>query len=439
MKEFTLPEDFLLGSATSATQIEGGDYCNNWYYWAEECRTYKCQSPIIADNHYILYKEDMRLLKKLHHETYRFSIDWSRIEPQQGVWNEDAIAHYRHEISIMLENGIKPLLTLQHFSCPQWFQEEIGWHKDGCVEYFLKFVEKLVNSIGDLVSEYCTINEPNVLVFFSYIEGIFPPGIKNSSSDYFKAAKNLILAHLKSYKLVHKIRERLGFADTKVGFPLNIPYLEAKNPVTAVSKKILEFFFLEIFEVGFIDGKLLPPLGTGYPIGKGTYCDFIGVNYYTRFFVELSKNPATFFTKIATKKDLTPCEKSDVGWEIYPQGLYYVIKNIGKRFDLPIYITENGIADRTDTRRAKFIYSHLLEVSKLIERGYDVQSYYYWAFMDNYEWAEGYPPRYGLLDVYYPTQQRINRKSSRFYTELIKKKEVDQKLITHYLEGPDEC
>lgn len=439
VKEFTLPKDFLLGSATSATQIDGGDYNNNWYYWAKECRTYKCQSPIVADMHYLLYKEDFEILHRLKHETYRFSIDWSRIEPKKGCWNESAIEHYRNQLCILHQYGIKPLLTVHHFSCPQWFQEEIGWAHQESVDYFLRYVNKLIHSIGDLVSEYCTINEPNVLAFLSYVVGDFPPGAESNLTDYFKVSKNLIIAHLKSYELIHQIRKNLGFADTKVGFPLNMPYFQARNPLTKVSKKIIEYFFLKIFETGFIQGKLLPPLGNEYPLGKGTYCDFIGINYYTRFFVELSSNPAMLFTKIGIKKDLTPCEKSDVGWEIYPKGLYYVVEDMGKKYDLPIYITENGIADCADTRRAKYIYSHLHEVSKLIHNGYDVQRYYYWSLMDNFEWVEGYPPRYGLLAVNYNTQQRINRRSSKFYTQICMSKNVNKKLIDAYLKSPDTC
>lgn len=439
MKPFSLPKDFLLGSATAATQIEGGDYYNNWYFWAKECRTYECESPITADEHYILYKEDLKRMHEMKHNTYRFSIDWSRMIPNKGEWNEEAVDHYRDAISIMLSYNIKPLLTIHHFSCPQWFQEEIGWHKEESVDYFLTYVKKLIHSIGDLVAEYCTINEPNVLCLMSYLNGKFPPGDKGNVSNYLKAAKNLILAHLKAYKLIHSIREKYGFADTKVGFPLNLPYFQAGSPLTIVNKNIIEYFFINLFKAGFIEGKLLPPLGKGYPLGKGTYCDFIGVNYYTRFFIDLAPNPATLFTGIDTKSPLTPCEETDVGWEIYPKGLYYVVEEMAKAYPLPIYITENGIADAKDNRRAKYIYSHLYQVSKLIKKGYDVRRYYYWSFMDNFEWAEGYQPRYGLLQVIYKTQQRINRYSSKFYTEICQNKEVTDELIDVYVNAPGNC
>lgn len=439
MKEFSLPKNFLLGSATAATQIDGGDYYSDWYYWALGCNVKNCESPITADEHYILYKEDMAWLKDLKHEVYRFSIDWSRIEPIEGEWNEGAIQHYRNEIGIMLRNGIKPLLTIHHFSVPMWFQTKVGWHNPKSVEYFTRYVYKLIKSIGDLVAEYCTINEPNVLTLYSYITGVFPPGIKNNLCDYFKSSKHLIIAHLKSYKLIHSLRRQMGYTDTKIGFALNMPYLQSKTPITFISKAVIEYLFLTAYEVGFVEGKLIPPFGTGYPMGKGRYCDFFGINYYTRFFVELSPNPSTLFTKVVIKKDLSYCERSDIGWEIYPKGIRYVVKDIGDKYDIPIYITENGIADAKDTRRAKFIYNHLLELSKSISQGYKVEEYYHWSLLDNFEWDQGYFPRYGLLAVCYENQKRTNRQSSKFYTRICKHKKVTKELINRYLTNPENC
>ena len=242
MQEFKLPKDFLLGSATAATQIDGGDVNNNWYYWRLDGKIENEDSPIIADNHYVLYKEDIELMKTLEHEIYRLSVDWSRIEPEKGVWNEEGLEHYRDELNYLLMHNIKPLVTLHHFSCPQWFQEDIGWDNPDSVYYFTRYVKKIVNYIGDLVSEYCTINEPNVLANESYVDGTFPLGIKNNTKLFFKSSKHMIISHLKSYKIIHDIRKKKGYKDTKFKGDICTYYLYHMGYVIYTSKYTLLIF-----------------------------------------------------------------------------------------------------------------------------------------------------------------------------------------------------
>lgn len=424
MKDFKLPQDFLLGSATAATQIEGGDYNSNWFYWSQRGKIANGESSIVAADHWNRYKEDIGLMKELNQEIYRMSIEWSRIEPEEGKWSLSGIEHYRDELKTLIDAGIKPLVTLHHFSHPLWLEEMGAWTNSDVIFYFTRFTERVVNEFGDIVNEYCTINEPNVFANDTYMDGKYPPGDKDNIKGYFKASKNMIISHLKSYKLIHRLREDMGYRDTKVGIALHIAKLEVKgnNPLTKFSRNMMDFSFHKIFLKGMIDGKLLFPIGSGHPEGKGPFCDFMGINYYSRHLIHPVMNPAALFGEVKVEVGLPDHKLNDLGWEIYPEGLYEVIKENYNEYQLPIYITENGIPDMDDNKRWKFICDHLYQVSRLIDEGVDVRRYYHWSLMDNMEWNDGYGPRFGLIEINYKTLERKIRDSARLYAEFCKSK-----------------
>lgn len=430
-----LHKKLLLGSATAATQIEGGDINSNWYHWSLAGKINNNESSIIAADHYNRYEEDINIMKELNQEIYRMSIEWSRIEPQKDVWSDEGINHYIDEITMLIRNGIKPLVTFHHFSCPQWLQDEGAWINPGTVSRFLRFVEKMTFELGNLVCEYCTINEPNVFVNDSYMDGKYPPGHKDDMKSYFKASKNLIIAHLKSYKKIHEIRRTNKFTgQTRVGIAHHLAHFEvqSKNPLTKLSKNFMDYSFHTLFLNGMVDGRLSTPLGIGYPEGKGTYCDFIGVNYYSRHIIKSSMNPASLFGEVSVDENLDETKKNDLGWEIYPEGLSIVLKNLYSKYKLPIYITENGIPDEKDNKRAQFIYDHLKEINNLINEGIDIQRYYHWSLLDNLEWNDGYGPRFGLVEVNYDTQERTIRNSAKFYSEVCLNKEMNISMLSKY-------
>lgn len=435
MKPIKLPEKMLFGSATAATQIEGGDTNSNWYYWAKQGKIHNNSSTIIASDHYNRYHDDIALMNQLNHDVYRLSIEWSYFEPQEGVWSEEGIKHYQDEIKALLKAGIQPLVTLHHFSHPQWFEDKGGWCSNESVNYFKRYTAKVIDSLGEYVSEYCTINEPNVFVNDAYMDGNFPPGHKDDLSAYFTSSKNLILAHLEAYQLIHSMRKEMGYTDTMVGIALHIAYLDcnSKNPLTRLSKRLMDYSFHKLFLSGMVKGKLGFPIGSGYPIGKGTYCDFMGVNYYSRHLIHSSWNPAKLFGDVRVEDGLPNEKLNDMGWEIYPEGLYKVIRNVYEEYGLPIYITENGIPDATDSKRAKFIYDHMVQIERLISDGVDVRRYYHWSLIDNLEWHNGFWPRFGLIEIDYDTQERRIRKGGHFYGEICKNKAVTQEMINEYL------
>lgn len=435
MKKVYLPKEFLLGSATAATQIEGGDKNSNWYHWSLNGKIANNESSIIAADHYNRVEEDIDLMKQMNHQIYRMSIEWSRIEPEEGRWSQEGINHYKEEIELLIKAGIKPLITLHHFSHPQWFEEIGQWTNKNSANLFLRFTEKVVSEIGNYVNEYCTINEPNVFVMDSFMDGKYPPGKKDDIVSYFKASKNLIVAHLKAYKAIHRIRENMGYNDTLVGIAIHLAYFEVNENkiLTNISKRLMDYSFHQIFLNGMIDGHLTFPIGASYPEGKGLFCDFLGVNYYSRHLIHSSNNPVMLFGQVKVKHGLPDEKINDLGWEIYPEGLYIVVKNVYEKYKLPVYITENGIPDAMDHKRAKFIYDHIKQIEKLINDGVDVRRYYHWSLMDNLEWNDGYFPRFGLINVDYLTQERTIRTSGKFYGELCKNKSITQSMIETYL------
>jgi beta-glucosidase len=431
MNPFKLPEDFLFGTATSSLQIEGGDKNNNWYEWAKSGKIKDGSKTETACDHWNRIEKDIEIMKILNLKIYRMSIEWSRIEPEKDVFSHEAILHYRKEIELLRKNNIEPLVTLHHFSNPVWFDKEGGWTNRQSVNLFEKYTEYVVRNIGDLVTEWVTINEPNVLLVNSYIYGIWPPGIKNYAS-FFKAVKNIISAHILSYKKIHEISLNLNSNDIMVGIANHIRIFEPKRKKTAdkIICWIYNYLFNDLFIKGMHRGMILPPLGFGYIYGRGRYYDFIGINYYTRDILNFVFNKKLLFAKIKVKKG---SEQSDLGWEIYPEGLYGICKLYYKKYKKPIYITENGISDKRDEKRIKFIYDHLFQISKLIDEGVDIKKYYHWTLMDNFEWLEGYQAKFGLVEVNFGNQARRIRKSGMFYSEICAGNQVSQKILDKYV------
>lgn len=426
---FDLPAGLLLGSATAPTQIEGGDTNCNWYAWSLAGRVGQGESSLGGADHWKRWREDVELLAGLGQQCYRMGLEWSRLEPRPGEWSADGLAHYREEIGLLRQRGIVPLVTLHHFSCPQWFQERGGWLAPDAVDCFLRYVTYAVSQLGDLVAEWCTINEPNVFANDSYMDGKYPPGGQGDIGAYFKVARNLILAHLRAYRAIHRIRQEQGHAatqPTRVGFAHHLAVFEpaGRHPLARLGCALQDYLFHTIFFRGFVEGRLVFPLGHGQPEGPGIFCDYLGINYYSRHLFRRSWNPAKLFATPGTDPTLPPEALNDLGWEIYPPGLYQVARRAWDRYHLPVWITENGIPDAADGQRSRFIAEHLWQLRRLAGEGVAVERYYHWSFLDNLEWNDGYGPRFGLVEVDYRTMDRHVRPSARYYAAICKSRRV---------------
>lgn len=413
---FVLPKNLSLGCATSATQIEGGDQNNSWYEWSSQGKAKGKATTLRANNHWNLYEDDIKLMARMGMQCYRFGVEWSRIEPSKGVFNRDAIAHYRKELELLQRYHIRPLLTLHHFSNPLWFEKMGAFLSPESVKIFTEYAVYVVENLKDLCQEYVTINEPNIYVANSYLMGIWPPAAKSVSKG-MQVFKNMALSHISAYQEIHRICKgaKVGFANHMRVF---VPF-SSKNPFETVSAKLMRHFFQDIITKSMATGRLQFPIGVSAPLGEGKYYDFIGINYYTRSAVKNFSNGV-----------LPNRQTNDLGWDIYPEGLTQLVKSLYEQYKAPIWITENGICDKSDRFRAAYIYSHIKQIA---DNHLPVERYYHWTLMDNFEWLEGESAPFGLVACDFNTQKRTMRKSGEFYSEMIKERQVSQAMIDKYL------
>ncbi|MFA4701563.1 glycoside hydrolase family 1 protein [Pyrococcus kukulkanii] len=411
------PNDFLFGTATAAHQIEGDNKWNDWWYYEQIGKLpYKSGK---ACNHWELYREDINLMAELGYDAYRFSIEWGRLFPEEGKFNEDAFNKYREIIELLFERGITPNVTLHHFTSPLWFMKKGGFAKEENLKYWEQYIDKVADLLEG-VKLVATFNEPMVYVMMGYLTAYWPPFVKNPFKA-FKVVSNLLKAHALAYDALH--------GKFKVGIVKNIPIMlpasESEKDKKAAEKAdfLFNWSFLDAIWSGTYRGAF-----RSYKVPESD-ADFIGINYYTASEVRHSWNPLKFFFE-AKLADLSE-RKTQMGWSVYPEGIYKAIKGVS-RYERPMYITENGIATLDDEWRIEFIIQHLQYVHKAIEDGYDVNGYFYWSLMDNYEWREGFEPRFGLIEIDYETFERRPRKSAYVYGEIARTKEIKEELIEKY-------
>lgn len=397
------PADFLWGSAISSHQVEG-DNINDWTEWEESpsrhahlhkhghIKKYGLDNFLSrrAARHHHLYKDDHRLAKDLGHNALRLSLEWSRIEPTEGVFDEEAIRHYRTMIRHLKEQGIEPLVTLWHWTIPLWLRDKGGWQSRQTPEYFNRYVRKVVGELRDEVTVWVTLNEPEIYTLNSYLTGVWPPQKKNPLA-YWQVIHNLVRGHKLAYATIHELQPT-----AQVGIAKNNIYFEPHQnlPINRLIKKACDwwwnFYFLNHL--------------------RGTQ-DFIGLNYYfhNRIHWAFGENE----NKVV----------SDLGWELHPEGIYHVLVDL-KRYNKPIYITENGLADATDEKRTWFITNILKFTHQAIQEGVNVKGYLHWSLIDNFEWDKGFFPRFGLVEVDFETMERKPRASALVYRDIIKNKGI---------------
>lgn len=382
-------ESFLWGAATSAHQVEGNNIHNDW--WAWEKKHHGVRSGRAA-NHYELYAQDFYLAASLGHNAHRLSLEWSRIEPAPGQWNERAITHYRDVLLALRRAGLTSFVTLHHFTNPQWLAERGGWEASGAPARFASYVRYVTGHLGDLVDFWITINEPMVLATQSYWAGRWPPQ-KKSAWSVLRVVRHLARAHELAYRDIHRAAPgaRVGIAKHLVAYlPEHKEQFDDRLYVAAADWWFNHRFFS-------LTGK--------------TH-DFIGVNYY----FTVKKKVHLFPPSVA---DVAPTgATTDIGWPIRPDGLEHVLLQM-RRYQKPLYITENGLADASDRRRPDFIRDHLRAVERAQAQGADVRGYLHWSLLDNLEWDLGFGPRFGLVEVDFASQKRTPRPSAYVYKAII--------------------
>lgn len=379
----TFPDGFFWGTATAAHQVEGGNWNNDWWMWEHDPSSQASEPSGDACDHYHRYPDDIRLLAQLGFGAYRFSVEWSRIEPEEGEWSRAALDHYRRMCAACHEAGVTPIVTMHHFTTPRWVAAHGGWEDPATADRFARLCEKVGAAFGDVIGSACTLNEPNVVATLGYGAGFFPPGRKDAA---LRLAVNDIFvdAHRKGRDALKAAR-----GDFPVGLTLAMADYQAVDGGEEERDRIRE-----VME----DGYLRAAVGD----------DFIGVQTYTR-------------TRVGPDGRLGPeegVELTQMGWEFWPEALEATIRRAWEvTQQTPVVVTENGVAAEDD-RRVDYVSRALRGVRRCLDDGIDVRGYVYWTLMDNFEWNYGYKPRFGVLAVDRETYERTVKPSGAWLGEV---------------------
>ena len=362
------PEDFLWGSSTAAHQVEGGNWANDWWAWEHAPGSTAVEPSGDAIDQYHRYRKDFELLASLGQNAHRLSLEWSRIEPEPGEFSSAALDHYRRVLSALADNGLTGFVTLHHFTNPRWFSEMGGWLGPKAVDLFARYCERVAQQLGDLMPWACTINEPQIVALLGYRDGKHPPGLRNHH-HWRRATRTLIRAHEAAVEALGS-----GRGSPKTGICLQLPDLVPARDDDAcrVAAEELQHEMAEVYL------EALPG-------------DFVGVQYYTVMRVEPARSSG-----FAPPPDGAPTTL--MGWELNPPGFRRAI-DTAARAGLPLVVTENGIATDDDGNRIDYLESHLEVVAGALADGLDIRGYLYWSSFDNFEWAEGYRPTFGLVGI----------------------------------------
>ena len=447
----TFPKGFIWGAATASYQIEGawnedGKGESIWDRFTHTPGKIKDGSTgDVACDHYHRWREDIKLMQQIGLHAYRFSIAWPRLLPNgRGTINQPGLDFYSRLVDGLLEAGITPFATLYHWELPQTLQDEGGWANRATSEAFIEYTDLASRTLGDRVKHWITHNEPAVTQYEGYLQGDHAPGLKDPRAALL-TSHHLLLSHGWAVPII-----RQNSPDSEVGITLNFGYTQPASPSPQ------DAFAVRIANAFMADWYLDPLYGRQYPLvaidamvksnmlpgsklefiqpgdmeAIAVPTDFLGINYYSRYIIraedvpEDQNQPRTVFP--APKN---PESWMDNGWEIYPDGLYNILTHLHSTYPIPkLYITENGAAYSTpptadghipDVHRTNYLRTHFTAAHRAIQDGVPLLGYFVWSLMDNFEWAEGYTQRFGIVWVDYSTQQRILKDSALWYTQVI--------------------
>jgi len=386
----TFPDQFLWGTATAAHQVEGGNVNNDWWEWEHAPNTPCVEVSGDACDHYWRYPQDLDILQELGFGAYRFSLEWSRIEPEEGEFSIAQLDHYRRMLDACHERNLLPVLTYHHFTTPRWATADGGWTNPAIVERFARFCGRATEHLGDRIAMACTINEPNVVTTIGYLLGAFPPGNAHDRDGFARATDNMVAAHRAGYEAI-----KSGPGDFPVGLTLSMSDWSA-DP--GYEDKIDEY------RAGHEDIYLDAAQGD----------DFFGVQSYSR-------------TRVGARGIVGPepgIEVLPMGYEYWPSSAEASIRHAAEKLDIPLFVTENGIGTADDEQRKRYVRDSLAGVLRTIDDGIDVRGFFHWSLLDNFEWAYGYMMQFGLVEVDRSTQQRTIKPSAYWLSEIIRSNQL---------------
>ena len=425
----SFPKNFLWGVSTSATQIEGAydedGKCLSIWDCLPKGKIKNNENAKKACDHYHLYKHDVALLKELGVKCYRFSINMSRIMPFYEVVNERGLEFYSKLVDELIANGIEPMVTLYHWDMPFWLEEMGGWKNKKIVKYFEIYTKAVVEKLSDRVKYWISFNEPACFLFNGYVQGVHAPFIKNPLL-ISKISRNFFYANATVIRTIRKFAKKKPTIGLSFNCSAKVPANESAEEIEKARKITFESKSGILANTWFLDPILAKKPVKVYGIYKVSQktcdecyedLDFIGINNYSPFCDYTSKEKSTYeWTNM-------------LGWENNGKGLYWIVRFINERYlkDKPIMVTENGLClkDRLedgkvhDEERIRYIKDYLKNLQRAVEENIPVMGYSYWSFMDNFEWAEGYEPRFGLVYVDYESEKRTFKDSAFYYKDLI--------------------
>jgi beta-glucosidase/6-phospho-beta-glucosidase/beta-galactosidase len=444
--QVTFPASFTWGSATAAFQVEKGLTATDWGAWVQTTGKIKNMDlPDVGGPDALAHvDEDIALLKASGQNAYRFSIEWARMYPTKAAFDADtpdmdAVTAYDALLTKLKAAGIAPWVTLHHFSTPSWLSDPSmgsqpqAWERPEMAALFVEWSKRIATRWGDKIDDYITINEPLNLALGGYVQGSFPPGQLLAMDRTFAVVKAETRAHAKAFEAIHAADKtaRVSMAFHQRGFhpydPANPDDVEA----TARLKYIWNAWLMNAVVKGDWDDDYDqkydgPNDKQGDPTLKG-HVDYLGVNYYSDTLVARSHGVVIPLINVSVLQDHlnTGRPKNEMWWDVYPQGMREVLDQ-AKAYGLPIVITENGIADSTDVNRARYLTEHLQQVGAAIAGGADVRGYFHWSLIDNFEWANGFCPKFGLAAYDQKTKARTLRASGQQYKKIIDARKITQ-------------
>lgn len=409
------PAGFHWGAATAAHQVEGGNVHSDWWAFEQEPGTiaHGDRSGDAVD-HYRQFDRDFAAAQAMGHNAHRLSFEWARIEPEPGHYDEAALRHYDAVVASLLAHGLTPYVTLWHMTLPLWAAQKGGWQNPDVSAAFVRYVETVVLRYRNRAHHWITLNEPNVYGYYAYDKGIWPPR-HHDRAEAVQVIVNLMKAHGQASRRIHALDPL-----AKVGIANHLAVFTPKdwwNPFDYLKTAIISGFN-QLPLVAQTTGRLrlwmpgVPAVDEDVPELRHSV-DFIGVNYYTRWRQSMfDSDEQTVRTDVPT---------NDLGWEYYPEGMYDVLIGL-KSYHLPVVITENGTADQADHQRQALLVATLRQVQRAMAAGVDVRGYFHWSLLDNFEWADGYKARFGLIavDRQQPGMPRTWRPSATLYRDIIR-------------------
>jgi beta-glucosidase len=408
------PQGFLWGTATSAHQVEGGNTRSDWWQWEQgPGRIQGGDTSRVACDFWNRAEEDFALAKRLGTNAFRLSVEWSRVEPEDGVFDDEALARYRRMLTELKVLGLESMVCLHHFTLPHWVARRGGFETAWGVERFLAFVEKVLGELHGLTRYWLTVNEPMVYAAMGWISGLWPPG-KKHLREALRVARHLVRAHAGAYHLIHR-----KDPEAWVSAGMHLASYEAYDPKARLDRGaawLRDWLGNRAWLEATLDGFLRPPLGLYEPVAEAVDShDFLGFQHYFTYPLGFSLlRPWSFFGR--ERQTPRPDTPAFMG-EFRPEGLHDWAVRL-KPFKKPIIVTENGLLENEERQRPAYLLRALAALHRAMAEGVEVHGYFHWSLLDNFEWTLGYRARFGLVHVDFATQTRTVKQSGRLYGEI---------------------